>query len=83
MKVAVLFSGGKDSTYSIYKTKLDGNSIECLLTIKPKSEESLLLHYPNVFVTKLQSQLMKIPQIYIESKSDNTTSLGTQCCSIS
>ena len=72
MKLASLFSGGKDSTYSIFKAKQEGHSIECLVTIVPKSDESMLLHYPNMPTTKLQSASMNIPQIYIESKSNDT-----------
>lgn len=72
MKVASLFSGGKDSTYSIYKAKQEGHQIRCLITIFPLSEESMLLHFPNIELTKLQSKSMGIPQIYIESRSNET-----------
>ena len=72
MKVASLFSGGKDSTYSIYKAKQEGHQIRCLITILPLSEESMLLHFPNIELTKLQSKAMGIPQIYIESRSNET-----------
>lgn len=72
MKVASLFSGGKDSTYSIYKAKQEGHQIRCLITILPLSEESMLLHFPNIELTKLQSKSMEIPQIYIESRSNET-----------
>jgi len=71
MKVAVLFSGGKDSTFSIYKAKLDGHKVECVVTIFPQSYESKLLHYPNIQFTKLQSESMNIPQISIEVDSTN------------
>ena len=71
MKVAVLFSGGKDSTYSIYKAKMLGHKIECVVTIFPQSQESQLLHYPNIQFTKLQSESMNIPQISIEVDSTN------------
>lgn len=74
MKVAVLFSGGKDSTYSIYKAKRAGHQIECVLTIFPQSYESELLHYPNIKFTKLQSQSMRLPQISIEVDSTNPNS---------
>ncbi len=63
MKLASLFSGGKDSTYAIYKAKQEGHTIECLVSIFPRSEESHLLHYPNISVTSLQAKAMKIPQI--------------------
>ena len=72
MKLAALFSGGKDSTYSIFKAKQDGHSIECLITIVPKSAESMLLHFPNMPITKLQSSSMGVPQVYVESKSNDT-----------
>jgi len=71
MKVAVLFSGGKDSTYSVFKAKQDGHKVECLVTIFPQSYESELLHYPNIKFTKLQAESMNIPQITIEVDSTN------------
>ena len=67
MRLAALFSGGKDSTYSAYLARLGGDSVECLVTIAPRSDESMLLHFPNISVTKLQSRAMGIPQIYAES----------------
>lgn len=72
MKLAALFSGGKDSTYSIFKTMQKGHSVECLITISPKSEESMLLHYPNIETTKTQASSMGIPQIYAKSDSEKT-----------
>jgi diphthine-ammonia ligase len=63
LKLASLFSGGKDSTFAIYKAQQEGHSIECLVSIFPKSEESHLLHYPNISSTSLQATSMKIPQI--------------------
>lgn len=70
MKVAALFSGGKDSTYAIFQSKKKGYQIECLITIIPYSEESMLLHFPNIRLTKLQSESMKIPNLTIESTSN-------------
>ncbi len=74
MKVAVLFSGGKDSTYSIYKAKESGHQVECVATIFPQSYESELLHYPNIQLTKLQAETMNLPQISIEVDSTNPNS---------
>ena len=71
MKVAVLFSGGKDSTYSIFKAKEAGHQVECVATIFPQSYESELLHYPNIQHTKLQAEAMNLPQISIEVDSTN------------
>jgi ABC transporter with metal-binding/Fe-S-binding domain ATP-binding protein len=71
LKLASLFSGGKDSTYAIYKAKQDGHSIECLISAFPKSDESHLLHHPNISVTSLQAKSMKIPQIVTRINSSD------------
>ena len=72
MRLACFFSGGKDSTYAIHLAKKQGHDVVCLLSIFPKSEESHLLHHPNLKWTKLQSVSMKIPQLIISSNSDET-----------
>jgi ABC transporter with metal-binding/Fe-S-binding domain ATP-binding protein len=72
MRSASFFSGGKDSTYAIYKAKRSGHSVECLVTLFPKSPESQLLHFPAIELTKLQAKTMKIPQIASELNSDKT-----------
>ena len=63
MKLAALFSGGKDSTYAIFLAKKLGHTVDTLLTLHPYSDESHLLHYPNITFTQLQSESMKIPQL--------------------
>ena len=77
MKLASLFSGGKDSTYAIYKAKQEGHDVQCLVSLFPKSEESHLLHYPNITITSIQSKAMKIPQILaLTETSDPETELN-------
>ncbi len=71
MNLAALFSGGKDSTFSIYKEKQKGNDITCVVTIFPKSDESMFLHYPNIHVTKLQAKSMNIPHIFSQTNSND------------
>jgi len=72
MKLASLFSGGKDSMYAIDLAQKQGHQITCLLSVFVKSDESHLLHYPNLQWTKLQSESMDIPQLTIDSDSDKT-----------
>ena len=72
MKLAALFSGGKDSTFAIYKEKQNGNDTACAVTVFPQSDESAFLHYPNIDVTKLQVQSMNIPQIFGKTNSNDT-----------
>jgi len=58
MKVAVLFSGGKDSTLTLYEAIKDGHDVQCLVSVIVKNPESYMFHYPNVELTKLQAQAM-------------------------
>jgi len=71
MKLAALFSGGKDSTYSIYLAKKLGHTVDVLLTLYPHSDESHLLHYPNIHFTSLQAKSMRIPQLTEKITSNN------------
>lgn len=70
MNLAALFSGGKDSTFAIYKARLEGHHIKCIVTIFPKSDESKLLHYPNIRLTMLQTKSMNIPHISSQINSN-------------
>ncbi len=72
MNLGSLFSGGKDSTYAIYMAQKQGHNVTCLLSAFTKSEESHLLHHPNLQWSKLQSESMNIPQLTINSDSDET-----------
>jgi ABC transporter with metal-binding/Fe-S-binding domain ATP-binding protein len=61
MRLAVLFSGGKDSTLALHRAMQEGHSIECLVSIYPRSPASWMFHYPNISVTELQAKAMGIP----------------------
>ncbi len=70
MDVAVLFSGGKDSCYTIMKA-IDANlNVKVLLTLYPKSEDSWLFHHPCIRWTKLQAEAMKLPIATYNIESD-------------
>jgi len=68
MKIAALFSGGKDSAYALYLLQQQGWEIVSLLTVVPKASDSFMFHYPNVRWTRLQAESMGIPIKYRESE---------------
>ncbi|MBS7625711.1 diphthine--ammonia ligase [Candidatus Bathyarchaeota archaeon] len=72
MRLAVLFSGGKDSCYTIMKAREQGYKVNVLITIIPRSTDSRLFHYPCVEFTRFQAEAMKLPiSIYnIDSEGD-------------
>lgn len=74
MNLAALFSGGKDSTFSIYEAQNCGHAVKCLVTILASSEDSHLLHHPNLGLTGLQAKSMGIPQITVAAESSDTKS---------
>lgn len=64
-----MYSGGKDSNLALYyASKL--YDVKCLITIIPKSSESMLFHYPNSELVKLQSEALGIPLVYDYSEDD-------------
>ena len=67
MKVAVLFSGGKDSTMAVYNALESGHDVEYLLAMKSANDESYMFHVPNIHLTDLLAEAMDIPIISVET----------------
>ncbi|MEM4282572.1 MAG: diphthine--ammonia ligase [Candidatus Woesearchaeota archaeon] len=63
MKVAILFSGGKDSSYAIESCLEKGWKIAYLLSVKPTRKDCYLFHYATVEHTPLQAKLMGLRHI--------------------
>lgn len=61
MRLAVFYSGGKDSTFAIYRAKEMKHEVACLITMHPAADDSPLFHYPNSWVTKYLSDALQIP----------------------
>jgi ABC transporter with metal-binding/Fe-S-binding domain ATP-binding protein len=62
MKVASLFSGGKDSTHALYLAQQMGWEVEWLITIVPQAD-SMMFHYQNIGLTELHSETLDIPLV--------------------
>ncbi|MFH1521070.1 MAG: diphthine--ammonia ligase [Candidatus Micrarchaeota archaeon] len=69
MRVAVLFSGGKDSTY-VAGWALEQGYKPILITVKPP-EYSMMFHHPNVEWTKMQAEAMELEQVFVETTEEN------------
>lgn len=61
MKLAALYSGGKDSTFAISRAQDLGHRVACLITMHPIADDSALFHYPNSWVTEYLADAMQIP----------------------
>lgn len=62
MKLAVLFSGGKDSCLAMMKAP-QSHEIVCLISMISESDESHMFHVPNIGLTSLQGEAVGIPII--------------------
>jgi ABC transporter with metal-binding/Fe-S-binding domain ATP-binding protein len=61
VKIAALFSGGKDSTFAISCAKEMGHDVVCVISMHPPGDDSILFHYPNNWVTLQLANAMQIP----------------------
>ena len=63
LKVAVLFSGGKDSSYATQWSIDQSYTITALVSIFPKRSDSYMYHTPNIQLTRLQAKATGFPHI--------------------
>ncbi|CAD5244832.1 diphthine--ammonia ligase [Thermococcus camini] len=63
MRVAVLYSGGKDSNYALYWALRQGFEVRYLVSMVSESDESYMYHVPNIHLTELQAKAIGIPLV--------------------
>lgn len=63
MKLGVLFSGGKDSTYAGFLEKKFGHDLTCLISIFSNNKYSYMFHTPSISKVEKQAEVMKLPII--------------------
>lgn len=65
MDIAILYSGGKDSTLAIEYALNKGYNIKYLLSVKPDREDCFLFHYATVEHTKELAKILGLKHILI------------------
>ena len=63
MKLGVLFSGGKDSTFATELANSGQNEVVCLMSMKSENKASYMFHTPNIDLTELQAESLGISLI--------------------
>ena len=71
MRLASLYSGGKDSNYSIFEIKRLGHDVACLISIIPEMSDSLLFHFPNINLTRVLALAIALPIRDFKSKTSS------------
>jgi diphthine-ammonia ligase len=70
LRLAILFSGGKDSSYTIMKAKEKNLDVCLLFTLNPRSSKSWLFHHPFIQWTRLQAEAMNLPIMTYDVESE-------------
>ena len=65
MRVACLFSGGKDSVFTVFCMLTQGFD-PILVTIKPE-KYSMMFHHPNIDKTRLQAEALGLKQYFLQT----------------
>ncbi|HIG99107.1 MAG TPA: TIGR00289 family protein [Thermoplasmata archaeon] len=75
MRVAALFSGGKDSVFSVYITQQYGWEVSPLVSLLPKKPDSWMFHSVNIHQTGLLAQAINIPLVTRDTSAEKETEL--------
>jgi diphthine-ammonia ligase len=75
MKLVALISGGKDSSFAIYRALQEGHEITDLITIKPDNVDSYMFHSANIHLTEMISEACGIPLTVQTSKGEKEKEL--------
>ncbi len=76
MKLGVLFSGGKDSTFATELANSGKNKVVCLMSVKSENKDSYMFHTPNIDLTELQAESLGIPLLTRKTKGEKEDELG-------
>ena len=61
MRLAALFTGGKDSTYAMHVAHAMGHEVAVLCTILPRDPDSMLFHTPSLRHAHVMAQAYGLP----------------------
>jgi ABC transporter with metal-binding/Fe-S-binding domain ATP-binding protein len=67
MRLAALFSGGKDSTYAAYLMEQQGHSISTLVSVLPRDPHSMVFHTPNLHLLPTMAEAMRKGMVTVSS----------------
>jgi len=75
MRIAALFSGGKDSMFSIYIAQQYGWDVTCLVSLFPETTDSWMFHSVNITLTELLAEALRLPLLKKQTPGVKETEL--------
>lgn len=64
MKLGILFSGGKDSTFALYWAIKNNHDVKCLISLKSARTDSYMFQVANIELTNLSAQALGFPIVF-------------------
>ncbi|PKK85275.1 MAG: TIGR00289 family protein, partial [Thermoplasmata archaeon HGW-Thermoplasmata-1] len=83
MRVASLFSGGKDSVYATYVASMHGWDVVRLVTLVSDASDSWMFHKPNVELAPALADCMGIPILMQPTAGEKESELGDMKAALS
>ncbi len=75
MRVAALFSGGKDSVFAVYITQQYGWDVSYLVSLLPEKPDSWMFHSINIHLADLLAKTIGIPLVKKHTAAEKETEL--------
>ena len=74
MKLGALFSGGKDSSYALFKASQE-HEVKVLIALRSLNPESYMFHIPAFEIISKQAEALGLPLILVETKGEKEKEL--------
>ena len=75
LRLAALFSGGKDSTYAAHIAREMGHDVSYLVTMLPARDDSWMFHTVNIGLAPLIAQAMGIESVVVDTSGEKEEEL--------
>lgn len=75
MRLAILFSSGKDSTFTLWYYQQQGWDVACLLSMIPQSLDSYMFQNPSIELLKKQASSLQIPLLLQQTHGEKEIEL--------
>ena len=75
MRLAALFSGGKDSTYAARLEEIAGHEIAYLVTLRSRRDDSYMFHTVNIELAALLAEALGIESVVVNTEGEKEVEL--------
>ena len=75
MRLAALFSGGKDSTFAAHIAEASGHEVAVLFSMQPRRGDSWMFHSVNIHLTRLLAEAWGKPIVEVPTQGEKEKEL--------